>query len=117
MIFSGQLSILVYSDASASNNPQKRLADIKEVLSDSSVNQWETLHLQVATAVVDQVVALNGITADKFYLKSDQNISIKLNTSTVALAGTLFYMECAVSAIKISNASGQTANIEICLGS
>lgn len=116
MILEGKLELLVYSDSTASNSPQKRMIDVNESLSDSSVNQWETLRLQVANLVVDQAIAMNNIVADKLYLKSDQTVSIKVNGSATPLSGKLFYMECAVSSLSVSNSSGAIANLEIGFG-
>jgi hypothetical protein len=116
MILEGKLSLLVYSDTISSNNPQKRLIDVDENLADSTVDQWETLYIQIADAVADQSIDLNSITGDKFYLKADQTISIKLNGSSDALSGNLFYMQATVSSLSISNSSGSTANITIAVG-
>jgi hypothetical protein len=113
----GKLDLLVYSDSVSSNNPQEKKIDEKNDLSDNTVDQWQTLEIDISDGVSDQAINFNGITADKFYLKSDQSISIKLNGSGDAIACSgLIYMECTVSSLTISNSSGSSANITIAVG-
>lgn len=70
---------------------------------------------QVANGAADQAIQLNGLTCRYVLIQSDVVISIKVNGSANdAQVGKLFLLGGAsVTALHISNASGQTATLDI----
>lgn len=70
-------------------------------------------------ATVDSVINFGTITKAKlFILKSDQDVSLKLNGSVVATPDMRFFILIAdetigITSVTISNASGQSATVEI----
>lgn len=117
---SGTLEILVFNDENVTNLPNKVLGHLKYIVSDTSITQWSTKLITVADAVVDESVPLVETTVEYLVIQSDQDISIKLNSSNDSLEikkDFPFILKGSVTDLKVSNASGTAANVEIMSGS
>jgi hypothetical protein len=113
----GKLKVLVYSDTEASNYPLSKLTDIEEVLSDTSIAQWEPLLIQIADSTTDQAINFNNISTPEYLLLlSDQQVSIKINGSSAILTKKLYLEGTSLSSLSVSNSSGSVANIRLALG-
>lgn len=116
-ILEGKLEVLVYTDNEATNNPQSRIMDIEETLSDDTVSQFQPLLIEIPDGASDQVINLNGIEPDKLLILSDKEISIKINGSSTAIAvKKLFLDETNITSLSVSNSSGETATVRLGLG-
>lgn len=76
---------------------------------------WQ--EIVVADAASDSQLNFGGVTtADVFYLKSDQALTLNINSSTgtditVDANKPFFSAGCAITALYLSNASGSNANV------
>ena len=97
-----------------------------DVIYSQSVTKWTgKRHITLATGITDQSlidIGSGGITTiNTFMIVSDQNISVKFGTagSNVALTLTalapMLVSGIALTALSLSNASGNTANIDYAL--
>jgi hypothetical protein len=82
------------------------------------VDFYKEEYRELATGTADEAIDLGQITTVRAMLiKSDQPVSLEINAGTVAGAsGNIILMiGCAITALTISNASGNVANVKICL--
>lgn len=112
-----------YENAAQSNDPADT-DKVKSRVQESSVSQVHRLKSSIADATVDQVIALPANPSDYLLIFSDQNISVKLNGISTAIAlkaktpGTkcpVLVLRASISALSISNSSGNAANVDIIL--
>ena len=106
---------------STTNNPSDA-EKIKLSVEESAVTEVWRRKESVITATSDQNIPLPDAASDYLLIFVDQTITIKLNSSVSAItltpkaAGTktpVFYLKGTISALTISNASGNTANLDI----
>lgn len=114
---------IVYENSTTTNNPLDSMK-IKKVLEDSSISEVKRIQKVVADAVSDEVVNLTSSNPEYLIIFCDRELSIKLNSSAVSYslkpsaAGTktlTFFYRGEISDLKISNASGGDANVDIIL--
>jgi hypothetical protein len=96
--------------------------DTTQVLSESysntiTITQYISKQLTLATGVTDQAVDFTPITTAKnVYIESTNQISVKLNLNTnpaIIIKDILFLGTDSITALYLSNASGQTATVQI----
>lgn len=106
----------------ASTNDPKDACKITSRVEESNVNEISRQMLSVPDSTTDQVIQLPDPTIEYLLIFSDQNISIKLNSSSDALnlnvktAGTkapVFLQRGEITALSVSNSSGNAANIDV----
>ena len=94
-----------------------KIADIGSV----SYTEYTLQEIVIATASTDTAINFGGVTtADVVYIKSDQTITINIDSNTgtdITLDANkpLLLTGTAITALYVSNASGSSANITIAL--
>ncbi len=80
-------------------------------------NELSSSVIEVPTGTIDMVVPLGEVTPAKdILLDSDQELSVKINTSTVAIPfKALALVGTSVTALTVSNASGNLAKLKVTL--
>lgn len=71
--------------------------------------------MSIATGVADQAVNLGGCSSgDLVFIKTDQAVSIKINGDDLAIPiRSVCVLSAGITAMTISNSSGQTATVDI----
>jgi hypothetical protein len=80
-------------------------------------NELSISVIEVPTATTDMVVPLGEVTPAKdVLLESDQELSVKINTSTVAIPfKALALVGTNITALTVSNVSGNLAKLKVTL--
>jgi len=112
----GSIDLLVYSDDEVTNDPQKRIFDYTEELSQTDILNFQSKKLQIADSVVDQVIEFDSIVPTLLFIFTDQEISIKLNGGSDITLSSFFTISSNITSLSISNSSGSTANTTIAFG-
>lgn len=114
------LDFLVF-EGSATNNPADAIK-IKKTVQETDVSEVFRKMESVADGASDQSIPLPDASSEYLVIFTDQEISIKVNGSTTALtlkpkaAGTktpAFYWRGTITALTVSNGSGNAANVDI----
>lgn len=84
-------------------------------IEDQEFDELSTQFLELVNGASDTVISLGEVgTGSLILIVSDQTISFKLNSETVAVAFKVILLSgAAVTALKLSNASGSTANVRL----
>jgi len=71
--------------------------------------------MEVANNTVDAAIPLGGLTTvEALLIISDQDVSFKINGGNTGVpCKSLMLWGCAITALSISNASGETANVRV----
>ena len=118
------VDLLIYDNASATNDPADAIKIKKRVEEESVTEVSRHFPRIIADAVTDEVVVLPDANTDYLLMFTDQEISVKLNSSATALtlkpkaAGLktpVMLIRGDITDLKISNASGNAANVDITL--
>ena len=80
-------------------------------------NELDSAVIEIATGGTDVVIPLGEVTPVKdVLLDSDQPLSIKINTATVAIPfKALALLDTTITALSVSNASGNVAKLKVTL--
>ena len=103
---------------SESSTSDRHFQDTNDVTTDTTA-LTETTGLNrkvVADGASDEALSFSGVASGSyFYFKSSQDVSIKLNGSSTALAvakGKALYAPITVTSCTVTNGSGNDANID-----
>ena len=112
---------LSYESAISTNDP-KDAEKLDLSVSESALSEVFRRKEAIANGVSDQTIPLPDANTDYLLISCDQEISIKVNGSATAqtckpkTAGAktpVFFWRGDITALTISNASGNTANVDI----
>ncbi len=116
---------LVFSDPSASNDPQQRNWDYKKTVNVSTLSNPSSI-VKSCTASADNTITLPATTINWLYIETDQTIKVKLNGESdtnndvsPSAAGTsdgLFFKRGAVTQLVINVPGSTAANVRIFMG-
>ena len=86
-------------------------------LADEAHDEAQTQYMEVANGVTDQVVPLGGLTTvEALSIISDQSVSFKINGGSAGIpCKSLIITGAAITAMTISNTSGQIANLKMAM--
>ncbi len=114
------LSLLAY-DGTTTNNP-KDATKIEGLVEETDVTELSRQQIAIADAVTDQAITLPDANCEYLMIHVDQTVSVKVNGSATAqtltpkAAGTktpVLFLRGAITALTVTNASGNTANFDI----
>lgn len=114
---------LLSYEGSPTNDPSDG-NKIKNKISETAITSVTREQFQIADATVDEGITFPDDNPDYVVILCDQDISIKLNGWVTALTlktkspgkkTLMFFTKGPVSALTVSNSSGQVANIDVIL--
>jgi len=100
----GSINLLVYNDTLASNNPKLRIMDISEVISDTSIGQFQPILIQIPDSTANQVIHFNSIVGEYILLISDQTVSVGVNFSG-SITAIADYSGTVSNTVRVTSAS------------
>jgi len=95
---------------------------VKSKIQETEITDVTRQQISIANAVIDQTINLSASSSDYLFILADQDISIKLNGISTAIAlktraagkrTLMFYARGPISGLTISNASGTSVNADI----
>jgi hypothetical protein len=117
-----EVEFLAYDNSQPTNDPANAIK-VKKRVEESSVSDiTRYFPMTVANSVVDQAVILPDPNTDYIILLTDQTISVKLNgsaapltlnPSTPGVVTPVLMIRGDVTALTVSNASGNPANLDL----
>lgn len=114
------VDFLSYAASSATNDPADAIS-AKVKVSEDSVNKISRQQMIVADGTTDQAIALPDASSDYLLIFVDRQVSVKLNGSialtlkpkTSGKKTPALVWRGIITSLSISNASGQSANIDV----
>lgn len=114
------LKFLSY-EGQSTNDPSDTIS-IKNRVQESDVSECFRYKTKISDATVDKVITLPDANSDYLLIFTDQTISAKLNSSSDAITlspiasgkkSFVYYAKGNITALSISNSSGNDANVDI----
>lgn len=114
----GNIKIQVYTDSQSTNNPQSRIVDINENLTDEAVTEFQPLLVRLNAGSSPQIIEFNGVdNPSKLFLFSDNPINLSLNGGPDIEVTQLCWIGGEFTTISISNPSTiNAANVRFGIG-
>ncbi len=116
------IDLFAYSTVAPTNDPSDDSIKIKKLIEESSFSEIQRQLISVADEITDQTINLADATCEYLIILADQDISVKINGSSTSMtlkvksAGTkipVFFMRGTITAVTVSNASGEIANLDV----